>query len=198
MEPFVFRICDNKGVIAPPPPYPSATPTATATPTNTPTNTQTPSNTPTFTPTPTNTPSNTVTPTFTPTNSNTPTQTPTPTVAFNTPTPTPSITPSITPNPFQYAIYSNNPLLPDSIEGVSIYSPTYQDRFYFSGIDPGIIPVTPPMRIYVDGIYRCQIDFLLLRQGQPFGYSTQEWTGPNPQFFGTFSVGNPNIINFFT
>jgi hypothetical protein len=54
------------------------------------------------------------------------------------------------------------------------------------------------MRIFVDGIYRAQIDFLLLRVGQSFGFSTQEWTGPNPQFFAKFSIGNPNNIYFNT
>jgi hypothetical protein len=54
------------------------------------------------------------------------------------------------------------------------------------------------LRIYVDGIYRCQIDFLILRAGQSFGFSTEEWTGRNPQFFGTFALNNPNIVNFFT
>lgn len=198
MDPYVFRICDNIGVEAPPPPYPSATPTATPTPTVTPTNTMTPTNTPTNTITPSNTPTVTRTPSNTPTNTFTPTPTMTPTIAFSTPTPTPTLTPSITPNPFTYIIASNDPVIPSDIEGVSIYSPFYNDRFYFSGLDPGIIPVTPPIRIFVNGIYRVQIDFLLLRAGQPFGYSTQEWTGPNPQFFGTFTIGNPNIINFFT
>lgn len=198
MGAYIFKVCDNTGIEKPGPPRPSATPTPTITPTLTPTNTQTPSVTPTNTLTPSVTPTNTLTPTFTPTATPTPTQTMTPTSPFTTATRTPTQTPTSTPNPFQYTIIANDPPNPDTLEGVSIYSPLYKDRFYFSGPDPGIIPVIPPLRIYVDGIYRCQIDFLLLRAGQSFGFSTAEWTGRNPQFFGTFTTSNPNIINFFT
>lgn len=198
METYIFKVCNSTGIEKPGPPRPSATPTPTATPTNTPTMTRTPTVTPTNTLTPSVTPTNTITPTFTPTLTPTPTQTMTPTTPYTTATSTPSHTPTATPNPFQYTIIANDSPTPDTLEGVSIFSPLYKDRFYFSGADPGIIPAIPPMRIYVDGIYRCQIDFLILRGGQGFGFSTEEWTGRNPQFFGTFATTNPNIVNFST
>jgi hypothetical protein len=177
----------------------TATPTQTETPTNTPTitNTCTPtltigvtpsetpsetrSETPTQTPTPSNSPTPIATSTLTPSPTNTPTSSQT-----STPSITPSITPSTTPNPFSYCVEGNN-----TVEDISLFSAeNYLDSFCFNGVSTGGLPAIPPMRIWVDGRARIQVDFESTRISQPFGYSLQGFNKSYPQFFSTFIAGN--------
>jgi hypothetical protein len=66
----------------------------------------------------------------------------------------------------------------------------YQDKFYFSNTGQGGLPSIPPMRIWVDGAARIQIDFTGARIGSPFGYSLSNFSYNYPQFFGVFTAGN--------
>ena len=163
----------------------TATPTSTSTPAVTPTTTNTPTPSLTIGATPSVTPSQSATPAVSPTPTETPgpTGTPEPT---STPTLTPTVTPTVTPNPFNYNVIGNN-----TTDDVTMFSENdYQDKFYFSNTGQGGLPSIPPMRIWVDGAARIQIDFTGARIGSPFGYSLSNFDYNYPQFFGVFTAGN--------
>jgi len=163
----------------------TATPTPTGTPTVTPTTTNTPTPSLTIGATPTVTPSQSATPEVSPTPTSTPgpTDTPQPT---GTPTGTPGPTPTVTPNPFNYNVTGNN-----TTDDITMFSENnYQDKFYFSNTGQGGLPAIPPMRIWVDGAARIQIDFTAARIGSPFGYSLSNFGYDYPQFLGVFTAGN--------
>lgn len=163
----------------------TATPTSTSTPAVTPTTTNTPTPSLTIGATPTVTPSQSATPEVSPTPTETsgPTGTPEPT---STPTLTPTVTPTVTPNPFNYNVIGNN-----TTDDITMFSENdYQDKFYFNNTGQGGLPAIPPMRIWVDGAARIQIDFTGARIGSPFGYSLSNFGYDYPQFFGVFTAGN--------
>jgi len=154
-------------------PTPTISLTPSITPSITPSNPETLTPTPTIIPSPT--PTNTSTSTVTPTQ--TITQTPTPSLTLGaSPTPTASVTASLTPSPtptntplsYPLELTANGTLL-----DVFIFSPDgHKDTIYFNYLQGGgsSLPAIPPMRVYIDGEYRTQVDFDSTRIGTQFSY----------------------------
>jgi hypothetical protein len=169
--------------------------------------------TPSISPSPSITSTNSNIPSSTPTSTLTSTQlitqTPTPSLTLGaSPTPTSSITASLTPSPTP----TNTPLLypleltaNGTLLDLSIFSPDgYLDTIYFNYLqgEGSNLPAIPPMRIYIDGEYRVQVDFDSTRIGTQFSFvpenlpfifhSSQPLRIPTNRhiFTGLFALGN--------